>query len=243
MFGQHVHVGCPDPDQAMTLLHGLSRYVPHLIAPSASLPYVRGVDTSSHSARLNSVQAFPLSGRAPLMLTWDEFQTYYDKMARTGIVSGMKDFYWDIRPKPEFGTVEVRVLDTPLTAKKAAALAAYVQCLAKRIWLEGSFPQHEDEYLPYTFNRFQACRHGLDAAFVDPGTGERRPLREDILQSFDDLEAHAIELKADGVLADLRQELLGFGNDATWIRETQADASSLSEVVRLQAHRWAGRVQ
>lgn len=61
---------------------------------------------------MNSVSAFPMSGRAPFVLTWDAFIAYFDKMHATGVIESMKDFYWDIRPKPEFGTIEVRVMDT-----------------------------------------------------------------------------------------------------------------------------------
>ncbi|MEY2875542.1 MAG: hypothetical protein RLZZ373_2913, partial [Pseudomonadota bacterium] len=67
VFGQHVHVGCPNGDDALWLLHALSRYVPHFIALSASSPFVQGHDTGFDSARLNSVFAFPLSGRAPFV--------------------------------------------------------------------------------------------------------------------------------------------------------------------------------
>ncbi|HEY2928208.1 YbdK family carboxylate-amine ligase, partial [Piscinibacter sp.] len=113
VFGQHVHIGCENGDTALWLLHALSRYVPHFIALSASSPFVQGVDTGFDSARLNSVFAFPLSGRAPFVPGWDEFNAYFDKMTSTGVVESMKDFYWDIRPKPEFGTIELRVCDTP----------------------------------------------------------------------------------------------------------------------------------
>jgi carboxylate-amine ligase len=245
VFGQHVHIGCPGPDQALALLHGLSRYVPHLIALSASSPFVRGVDTSFDSARLNSVLAFPLSGRAPFVLSWEAFADYFGKMTRTGVVQGMKDFYWDIRPKPEFGTVEVRVLDTPLTIEKAAALAAYIQCLARRIWLEQPFVLREDDYLPYTFNRFQACRFGLDATVVEPESGEQRSLRDDLLATFDQLESHAIALHAEDALMRLRDEVRQAGNDARWIRTTHAahgDGAPLSQVVREQVRRWEGRL-
>ena len=126
VFGQHVHVGCPNGDDALWLLHALSRYVPHFIALSASSPFVQGHDTGFDSARLNSVFAFPLSGRAPFVRSWDEFGAYFDKMTATGVVQSMKDFYWDIRPKPEYGTIELRVCDTPLTVEKAAALACYL---------------------------------------------------------------------------------------------------------------------
>ena len=100
IFGQHVHIGCPDADAALLMLHRMSRYIPHCIALSASSPFVQGQDTAFDSARLNSVFAFPLSGRAPCVLTWAEFGQYFNKMTATGVVQGMKDFYWDIRPSP-----------------------------------------------------------------------------------------------------------------------------------------------
>lgn len=243
VFGQHVHIGCPEADQALDLLHGLSRHVPHLIALSASSPFIRGVDTRFDSARLNTVLAFPLSGHAPFLLGWDAFGEYYGKMRRTGVVQGMKDFYWDIRPKPEYGTVEVRVLDTPLTIEKAADLTAYIQCLARYLSLERPYLLHEDDYLPYTYNRFQACRYGLDATIVDPGTGEQQSLREDLLASFARLESHAMALRAESALTRLREELLQSGNDASWIRATHAShgpAAPLSSTVREQVARWQG---
>jgi carboxylate-amine ligase len=241
IFGQHVHVGCPDADGALLLLHNMSRFIPHLIALSASSPFVQGTDTGFDSARLNSVFAFPLSGRAPFVRNWGDLEVYFGKMVRTGVVKGMKDFYWDIRPKPEFGTIEVRVLDTPLTIEKAAALAGFIQCLARWMTLDRPFVPAEDDYLPYTFNRFQACRFGLDAQFVDPVSGEQRSLRDDLLAVFDSLAGHAAELRADAAIRLLRAELEGEGNDASWIRRTQAGEGLLNEVVRQQTLRFSGR--
>lgn len=240
VFGQHVHIGCAGADQALVLLHGLSRFIPHLIALSAASPYVQGEDTGFDSARLNSVFAFPLSGRAPFVTSWDDFTTFFDKMARTGVVKSMKDFYWDIRPKPEYGTIEVRVLDTPLTIEKAAALAGYIQCLARWLRVDKPFEPAEDDYLPYTFNRFQACRFGLEGTFVDPATGEHRRLRDEIEASFGALEIHAMELRAEGAIAYLKRELAGSGNDAGWLRARHAEERLLPELVRRQCLRWAG---
>lgn len=242
IFGQHVHVGCPGPDEALVLLHGLSRYIAHFIALSASSPYVQGTDTGFHSARLNSVFAFPLSGRAPFVLTWEDFKVFFGKMTRTGVVQSMKDFYWDIRPKPEFGTIEVRVLDTPLTIEKAAALAAYIQCVSRYLIEERPFSLSEDDYLVYTFNRFQACRFGVEGTFVDPQTGEHRSLREDIAATMEKIVPHAEALRAQPALQLLREELAGTGNDATWIRRVQAREHLLPEVVRQQCLRFSGEL-
>lgn len=240
IFGQHVHVGCPDADTALLTLHRMSRYIAHFIALSASSPYVQGQDTEFDSARLNSVFAFPLSGRAPFVLTWDEFTVYFDKMTGTGVVKGMKDFYWDIRPKPEFGTIEIRVFDTPLTIDRAAALSGYVQALASWFMHDQPFMPAEDDYLVYTYNRFQACRFGLDAVYVDPATSQHLPLREHIMHTMRQIEPHAKALGASSFLGMLQSSVDRSDNDARWLRERQADESLLAEVIRQAALRFRG---
>ena len=239
VFGQHVHVGCPSGDDALFLLHSLNRYVPHFIALSASSPYFQGVDTQFDSARLNSVFAFPLSGRAPFVRSWEEFGAFFDKMTATGVVQSMKDFYWDIRPKPEYGTIELRVCDTPLTVDKAAALACYLQCICRHLREERPFEPTEDDYLVYTFNRFQACRFGLDGEIVDPKTKQRTRLRDDILRTLVRLDEHALDLEALEATQLLRDSLFD-GNDARWLRRQRAEGIVLSAVSEQAALRWRG---
>jgi carboxylate-amine ligase len=238
IFGQHVHVGCPDADSALLLLHRMSRYIPHFIALSASSPFVQGHDTAFDSARLNSVFAFPLSGRAPFVLSWRDFNAYFDKMAHTGVVRSMKDFYWDIRPKPEYGTIEIRVFDTPLSIERAAALAAYVQALAAWFLQEQPFIPAEDDYLVYTYNRFQACRFGLDAVYVDPASGTHLPLKEHILATLERIAPHASQPGSAAALALLRRDCERGHNDARWLRECQAHEQLLAEVTRQASLRW-----
>jgi carboxylate-amine ligase len=232
IFGQHVHIGCPDADAALLMLHRMSRYIPHFIALSASSPFVQGHDTAFDSARLNSVYAFPLSGRAPFVLHWNDFEDYFGKMTHTGVVTSMKDFYWDIRPKPEFGTIEIRVFDTPLTVERAAALAAYVQALGAWFLAEAPFMPQEDDYLVYTYNRFQACRFGLDAVYVEPSSGEHKALKEHILATLERVMPHATTAGSAEALGLLREEVERAHNDARWLREVQEREEFLGEVAR-----------
>ncbi|MBC7481260.1 MAG: glutamate--cysteine ligase [Rhizobacter sp.] len=236
VFGQHVHVGCESGDDALFLLHSLSRYVPHFIALSASSPFFQGVDTMFDSARLNSVFAFPLSGRAPFTLSWDDFSNgYFTKMEATGVVKSMKDFYWDIRPKPEYGTIELRVCDTPLTVERAAALACYLQAICRRL-LEGAEPMPaEDDYLVYTFNRFQACRFGLDGTMVDPRTSESRTIREDILATLRHVEPHFVALQSLPALEELERCAARAGNHATHLRTVFAETRNVQSLVQESA--------
>jgi len=239
IFGQHVHIGCTGPDEALHLMHMLSRYVPHFIALSASSPFVQGHDTGFASARLNSVFSFPLSGRAPFVLRWNDFEQFFDKMTGTGVVESMKDFYWDIRPKPEFGTIEVRVCDTPLTVEIAAAIACYIQAMSRYIMVEQRVAPEEDDYLVYTFNRFQACRFGLEGVFIDPRTHAQRSVREDIADMLTRIADHATELRAQEAMERLR-EILAAGNGTSWLRQTYAREHNLGDVMQLQAELWMG---
>jgi carboxylate-amine ligase len=240
VFGQHVHIGCSSGDEALFLLHSLNRYIPHFIALSASSPFLQGSDTLFNSARLNSVFAFPLSGRAPFLLKWDEFERdYFARMEHTGIVKSMKDFYWDLRPKPEYGTIELRVCDTPLTVDRAAALAGYLQALCRYL-LERSEPApREDDYLVYNYNRFQACRFGLDGTLVHPQTHETISLREDILATLRHLEPHARALGSEAALDHLYEET-HMGSDAHFLRDAFAQAGSTEGIVDAALRRFRG---
>ncbi len=236
VFGQHVHIGCASADEALFLLHALNRYVPHFIALSASSPFFQGVDTLFDSARLNSVFAFPLSGRAPFTLSWDEFaNVYFTKMESTGVVTSMKDFYWDIRPKPEYGTIELRVCDTPLTVERAAGLACYLQALCSHLLQRTEPLPEEDDYLVYTYNRFQAFRFGLDGTMVNPKTREQISIREDILATLRVLQPHAQALNSLAALDEIERTAAQTGNHATWLRQRFAEQGSVQGVVQSAA--------
>ena len=133
-------------------------------------------------------------------------------------------------------------MDTPLTVERAAAIASYLQCVARWLVKERPFEPHEDDYLAYTYNRFQACRFGLDGEVVDPATAEHRPLRELIRETIAAVEMHAIELHAERGLALLRHALGDSvnGTDAAWLRAAQARERYLPEVVRQQCLRFEG---
>lgn len=238
VFGQHVHVGCPSGDDAIYLLHALAGYVPHFIALSASSPFQQGVDTRFASSRLHVVSAFPLAGHAPWCTQWREFENYFGRMRQAGIVASMKDFYWDIRPKPEFGTVEIRVCDTPLSLQMAAALAAYAQALARRLLRERQVLNGDDHYLAYASNRFNACRYGLDAELIDVASGSRRLLADDVLETIDSLADDAVALESTTALAWLAEGVRARQNGAAWQCHEFAEHADFPRLVRRQAGLW-----
>lgn len=237
VFGQHIHIACPDGDDALYLCHAMTRYIPHFIALSASSPFNQGVDTAFDCSRLAVVSAFPLSGTPPWLLTWIEFKEYFAKMLSLGIIKSPKDFYWDIRPKPEYGTVELRICDTPLTVEKAAELAAYAQMLA--CWLLNERVNlSQDIYLSYLMNRFRASRYGLEALLIDPIKNEFIPLFEDVIQICYQLEPYANMLECNKALINISESATKKENGANWLREQYKNHRSLNDVVRYQTNIW-----
>jgi glutamate---cysteine ligase / carboxylate-amine ligase len=240
VFGQHVHVGCENGTQALWLLHRLSAYIPQFIALAASSPYFQGVDTAYDCSRLNSVYAFPLSGRAPFLTEWSAFEGFFAKLKALGVVESMKDFYWDIRPKPEFGTIEVRVFDTPLTVERAAVLAAYVQVICRMLLEHHEAPESEDIYVTYNYNRFQACRFGLEGQLIDGATGSVSPVHQEVLRTLELVRPYARELKSLDAMDEIERWVRTEGNDARWQRQTFQRHHSMAELVLLSAERWRG---
>jgi carboxylate-amine ligase len=240
VFGQHIHVGCLSGDDAVFLAHVLTRYVPHFIALSAASPFYQGEDTSFQSSRLTAVNAFPLAGHMPFVKDWAEFTEYFQRMRDFGVVESMKDFYWDIRPKPEYGTVEIRVCDTPLTVARAAGLAAYAQALAHWLLEERPQPAKRAVYLVNAFNRFEAARFGLRGQLIDPFEETKRPLAEDVLEAIARVMPRAQDLGSAGALAALAAGVRRGDSDADWLRERFAANGSLAHTVRESAALWAG---
>ena len=236
VFGQHVHIGCASPNDAIWLTQALGVHVPLFIAFSASSPFVDGVDSFFQSARLNAVSAFPLSGQCPPLEDWRDFIEHISFLQRCGIVSSIKDLYWDVRPKPEFGTVEIRVCDTPLDIVQACALTALAQSLARyllrtRPALNTALQAHVARY-----NKFQACRYGFDAMISDPLAGCQRPLKLIAAEMLNTLAEDAAALECLPWLKHLERQVEQ-GGDAQWLRACREKSGNLNDVVRLATER------
>lgn len=238
VFGQHIHIGCKSGEDALYLTHALARYVPQFIAICASSPFYQGIDTGYFSARATLFNAFPLSGVIPYLITWDEFSAYFYKMKNLDIVTSMKDFYWDIRPKPEFGTVEIRVCDTPLTLKKAVIITAYVQALALYLLQERPIKITRDLYYLYAYNRFQASRYGFDGVLIDFDNSKRCLISDDIHQTIKKIERYANQLNNMNYISLLINDVINKRNDTELLRQILKKVSSLPKVVAAQCDFW-----
>ncbi|XTZ39508.1 YbdK family carboxylate-amine ligase [Salmonella enterica] len=239
VFGQHVHIGCQSGDDAIYLLHGLSRFVPHFIALGAASPYMQGTDTRFASSRLNIFSAFPDNGHAPWVSSWQEFQGLFRRLSYTSMIESIKDLHWDIRPSPHFGTVEVRVMDTPLTLTHAINIAGFIQALSHWLLAQRPFKFQERDYLLYKFNRFQACRFGLQGILTDVHTGEQRTIAEDMKYLLDKLAPWADKLKATSALDALVNEVNRGKSEAQLMRDFVANGGSLIGLVQKHTEIWA----
>ncbi|MCW8450067.1 YbdK family carboxylate-amine ligase [Legionella quinlivanii] len=238
IFGQHIHIGCTSPEDALYLTHALGRYVPQLIAIAASSPFYQGVDTGYCSSRSSIFSAFPLSGVIPYLINWNELSEYYYKFRRLGIIGSMKDFYWDIRPKPEFGTVEVRVCDTPLSLGKAIQIAAYLQSLSLYLLEERPTQVSHDLYFLYSYNRFQASRYGFEGDIIDSDNGQHHLIQDDILDTLKKIRPQIEFLNNQYFMNLLQNDILNKINDAFLLRKVFKESGSLNQVVKLQCDIW-----
>ncbi|MDU4231566.1 MAG: YbdK family carboxylate-amine ligase, partial [Klebsiella grimontii] len=238
IFGQHVHVGCQNGDDAIYLLHGLSRFVPHFIALNAASPWLDGTDSGFACSRLNLFAAYPDNGPMPWVNNWQAFIGLFRRLSYTSMIDSMKDLHWDIRPSPRFGTVEVRVMDTPLTVSQAVNIAGFIQIIACWLLTERPFKHQPEDYLLYPFNRYQACRYGLDGINTDVNSGEQRTLREEILQLADKLAPSAHKLNADSALEAMVRQAKQHRSEPQQMREFVANGGSLIGLVQKHCEIW-----
>lgn len=243
VFGMHIHIGCANPSDALYLTHAMAKYTPHFIALSASSPFCQGIDTEFCSARSNIVNLFPVSGMPPLLLDWEEFCCYLTKMAQLPLIENVNNFYWDIRPKAELGTVELRVCDAPLSIEKAASIAAFAQSLAHYLLHEK--PSQLLDYNKhdlYRYNRFQASKLGLDAFLLDPSTFQEYSLRDDLLDMCKKIEPHSHTLGNSEAILSIATDIANKKNDATWLKRLQSEGEKLEDIVYLATQLFAGNI-
>lgn len=238
VFGQHIHIGCTSGKDAIYLTHILARYIPHFIALSASSPFYQGVATLFHSVRVGLATKYPTSGCIPFIKSWKSFSEYFNKMHDLNIIESMKDIYWDIRPKPEFGTVEIRICDTPLTLEKSILLTAYIQSLAHYILEEHPYDVVKNIYLLYPYNRFQAARYGFDGEFIDPYSEKITTIGKDILATAKKIKIHATLLGNDSYINKLIKMTAAKQNDAKLSSNIYKKVKSLQKTVRIQSKMW-----
>ncbi|HEY2985474.1 MAG TPA: glutamate--cysteine ligase [Jatrophihabitantaceae bacterium] len=189
IFGVHVHVGVRAPDKAMPIVNGLLSYLPHFLALSASSPYWIGSDTGLASYRSKVFEALPTAGLPYQLSGWPAFEKYMEALISSHAIESVREVWWDIRPHPGFGTVELRICDGLPTLDEIVCVAALAQCLVERFdrQLDHGYTLPEPRPWLVRENKWRAARYGLDAEIVIDNTGSLQPVTEAIIDLVDDL--------------------------------------------------------
>jgi carboxylate-amine ligase len=175
VFGMHVHVAVPDPDTCMKVMEGVLIELPVLLALSANSPFWRGGLTGLASTRTAVFASFPRSGLPPKFDSYDDYCDTIGWMESTGAIGDYTHIWWDVRPHPRLGTLELRVMDVQFDLDSTLALAAYVQALVAALIDEaergGPTPSYHRQLIAE--NKWNAARYGLDAPLMDLAAGRR----------------------------------------------------------------------
>ncbi len=232
IFGIHTHVGVKSGEEAIAIGNSLGTFIPHFLALSSSSPYWQGRDTGLASIRSKIFESLPTAGLPYVMDNWGQFQRFMRTLIGAGTIRSIREVWWDIRPHPGFGTLELRICDGIPTMDELCAIVALSQSLV--VWLGERYeagleiPRHQ----AWTIrdNKWRAARYGLDADIIRDEEGNVISLRRSISDLVERLEATAERL---GCLEDLRRvnEILERGTSAVRQREVFDREQNLAAVV------------
>jgi glutamate---cysteine ligase / carboxylate-amine ligase len=216
IFGQHVHVGVDDPDKAIHVANGMRVHVPMLLALSANSPFWRADETGLLSTRTPIFRAFPRVGIPPRYDNFYDYSRRVEFMVESRAIEDYTYLWYDVRPHPNFGTVEVRVMDAQTRVEHTLAIAALVQALVKELCEHFEAGKRLSRY-PYEMldeNKWLAARHGLDGELVDLPKNTRVRTRDLIARVLARAREHAKDLGAEAELEGI-DDLLDRGNGAS----------------------------
>jgi carboxylate-amine ligase len=232
IFGVHVHVGVRHKDKVMPIVNAVAAHLPHLLALSSSSPYRHGRDTGLASTRSKLFESLPTAGLPYLLPDWEAFEAYMGTLIATDAIHSIKDVWWDIRPHPDFGTVELRMCDGLATTYEVGAVAAVAQCLvdaADRQLDQGyTLPVPRDWVLKE--NKWRAARYGLDAVLIREDESQV-PVREALLELARDLAPTADRLGCAEELTRVAVLVEGGSSAQRQRRTAQAHSGDLTAVV------------
>ena len=235
IFGMHVHVAVDDPDKAIQVVNGLLPQLGPLLALSASSPFWRGEPTGLASSRQIVFSAFPRSGPPPRFRDYEDYASVVGQLERTGCIADYTHIWWDIRPHPKWGTIEVRICDAVTRLEDAVAIAAYCQSVVKLLCERFEAGQEIPTFhrILTSENKWLAARYGLDAPIMDLPSGRRNrvPISKLVRRTLRDLEPHARELGCGDELDGIRA-LLDRGNSAEQQLRVFNANRDITEVVR-----------
>lgn len=230
-LGMHVHIGMPDAQACVRYHNFYTHFIPHLMALSAASPFEEGNMTGLASARALITESLPVGGIPYYYKTWQEYVDLVRAMVRAGSIRSLKDMWWDIRPSPQYGTLELRVCDQPSNLQEAMAIVAFVHLIG--IW----FSKHQDwldemprpESWRLRENKWRAIRYGLQAEFITNNNGDVRPIADDINAWLERVAPYVEEMGYQTYVADMKT-MMEKGNSAQRQQRLHAAGWSNEEI-------------
>jgi carboxylate-amine ligase len=239
MQGLHIHLGMRSAEECVRNHNFFVHFLPHILALSASTPFVDGADTGLASFRAAVAEALPVAGLPYQFSSWLEYQNLCYAMANAGSIIHVKDLWSDLRPCPRFGTLEIRIADMPATLAEAMAITAFVHCLAE--WFEEHHGWLDEMPPPNTWrlrdNKWRAMRYGLDARLIVNNMGETRDLRTDILLWIKRIESRIVRHKYEPYIDTLRQMMM-HGNSSERQRRILQGTGKMQAVAEFNLREW-----
>jgi carboxylate-amine ligase len=225
--GLHVHIGMDDREDAIRVCDNIRLFMPILLSLTCSSPYYEGIDTGLHSYRAKLFEALPLAGMPDELGSWDEYIEMVTLLTNTGIITEVRDLWWDVRPHPDFGTIEIRICDLPSSFSEILAIVALIQGLV--INLTESDKHLNPNMQVLKSNKWQAARYGLEGRFVYPLIQKKISMREAAGEIFAKVAPDMVKLGTNHYLSVL-QQTINSGTSSTQQRkilETQNDFSAI----------------
>jgi carboxylate-amine ligase len=236
VFGTHVHVGIDDPEKAIYVADGMRGYLPLLLGMSSNSPFWQGKTTGLMSSRTPVFRAFPRVGIPPYYGTWQIYSHRVEQMMRGGAIADYTYLWWDVRPHPNLGTVELRVFDQQTRVEHTIGFAAFAQALARRLALEyeDAVPSIEYPRELIDDNKVRAAVVGIEGELIDFDQGLEVPAEVMTLGLIEDLRESARELGCEDELLhlnDLVAEGTGARRQLNWLQDHGEIGGLMTEIV------------
>lgn len=207
IYGVHVHVGIEDRAKVLPISRAMLCYYGHLQALSASSPFWGGKDTGYASNRALMFQQLPTAGLPFQFEQWSDLEGYVADMLKTGVIDVFSEIRWDLRPSPQFGTLEVRVCDGIPTLAEVGSLAALIQCLVEYFSSELDAGRELPTMPPWFVqeNKWRSARYGMDAILILDRSGEEDLITSNLQRLLGRLEPVAERLGCTDELGGLHE--------------------------------------
>ncbi len=231
--GLHVHVGLPDGDTAIRVCNIVQLYLPLLLSLSASSPFSQGEDTGLLSYRTKLFEVLPLAGIYEHFTDWKHFTSEVNSLINLGVIGSISDLWWDARPSPDYGTIELRICDVPGRFTDILALVAFMQSIIAYIVEERKEDYPFNQQILRT-NKWQAVRYGLDGTFIDPSghlAENKISMRQAIEALISKVTPHSLNLNSNHYLMMLNR-ILECGTNAEYQRKIYGDYGSFEAVIQ-----------